>query len=306
MWLFSYESYSEKPNMFFGYTKYTKETITNDRVSLEIEYDDSKFSRYDFSANLYDDIDFGLTFDQGEETKKIAKYSGYLTTKSWIYSFEQGKYSGRIKWNNDNYDPHNGTIEDEFETNNYQHITILKSSHNSIDTNIFGFYYKKYDLATIGYIDGKHTYDTNTEIESYGIVWGYDTPKSKLMHGFKGNDNDWFFHIIDYMGYSTATLSDNTYQVSTGLIDNIINGVNYISYGYNNKVKGKPDKSSWSNIGMSMEYGFGYVRYQKIGGAQLALKVGYYGLFDAPLMDSDSTVNILLQHYPKFDLYMTW
>ena len=255
-----------------NYFSISKSDRGNESITViagaDILYDNTAFTKFEFSKQIYEDNRLGLVLDMNEDADTILGYAGYFVGDDWFYSVEQATFSGVFA-----KDESRATAFDTFTDNSYLDIKILSTptGRGGMDGSVsIGFQLLSYDRPSGFKQNGVYYYDKAVKTNFLGFVMELDSVKEKVMNGKNGNSLDWYFYNTTAFGFGNMETSDTR-------------AVN------NPTVKVEPSQSSWFGMGMNGEYELGMVLFQRYGGTSLAIKAGYHISLEGPLMFHDGT-----------------
>ncbi|MDF1764020.1 MAG: hypothetical protein P1U57_11470 [Oleibacter sp.] len=269
-------------------------TRQNDVITVladtEVEYEDSKYTRFEFSQKLYKDFRLGAVLQLDEEAQDILGYTAKISSDRWLVSIEQSEFNGQMV--NDQ-----GVAFADFDGNSYLDLKFLKKIEKPLDevekSVSFGLQYLTYQRPAAFEQDGVEYYDTELENHFLAFVFEIDSVKDKMINGGIESSFDWYF-------YNTTALGVGMLESSNPKLRN------------NPGVDGNPDQTTWVGLGIAGEYELGLVWFYDAPKFRFAAKAGYRADLEGPVSFhggsfdiSDDTVHPdeqLLNHGPNLTL----
>ena len=129
-------------------------------ASTEVEYDNSAYTRFEFSQKLYKDFRLGAVLQMDEEANDLIGYAGHVTNGRWFVSVEQSEFSGALV-------DDDGLAFAEFEDNRYLDLKFMKKTEAPVDEVgamlSTGVQYLSYQRPAAYEQEGIEYYDTSLE-----------------------------------------------------------------------------------------------------------------------------------------------
>jgi len=259
-------------------------------ASTEVEYDNSAYTRFEFSQKLYKDFRLGAVLQMDEEANDLIGYAGHVTNGRWFVSVEQSEFSGALV-------DDDGLAFAEFEDNRYLDLKFMKKAENPVDEVgamlSTGVQYLSYQRPAAYEQEGIEYYDTSLENKFLAFVFEIDSVKEKMLSGGIEKNLDWYFYNTTALGLGHLSSDEPLLRDAPG-------------------VEGDPDQTSWTGVGIAGEYELGAVYYISMPMFRMAAKAGYRVDLEGPVMfhggtfdDIDDTIHPdeqLLNHGPNISL----